>query len=69
MIFSADHYMWLGGGLLLIFTGFTAMYLENEVYGAISLYISPIVIHTGYFTVLAGILRGYREKPVSHSTD
>lgn len=37
--------------------GFSAMYLENEVNGIISLYISPIVIMAGYITVVIAILK------------
>ncbi len=61
MAFSALNYKILGLGVLLIVIGFTAMRLENEVYGIISLYISPIVIMGGYITVIVAILK--REEP------
>lgn len=57
MLFDRVNYRIMGVGVLLIITGFTAMYLENEVYGFISLYISPVVILSGYLTVLYSILR------------
>lgn len=57
MIFSAWNYKILSLGLLLVIIGFTAMYLENEVYGFISLYVSPIVIMAGYVTVIFAILK------------
>ncbi|HET6528942.1 MAG TPA: DUF3098 domain-containing protein [Balneolaceae bacterium] len=57
MIFSAWNYKILSLGLLLVIIGFTAMYIENEVYGIISLYISPIVIMAGYVTVIFAILK------------
>lgn len=57
MIFSSWNYKILAVGLLLVIAGFTAMYLENEVEGIISLYISPIVIMAGYITVIVAILK------------
>ena len=61
MLFSALNYKLMGLGVLLIVVGFTAMYLENEVHGFISLYISPIVILGGYLTVLIAILKRDKE--------
>jgi len=57
MIFSSWNYKILAVGLFLVIAGFSAMYLENEVEGIISLYISPIVIMTGYITVIVAILK------------
>ncbi|MEX0823466.1 MAG: DUF3098 domain-containing protein [Balneolaceae bacterium] len=57
MFFSALNYKLMGLGVLLIFVGFTVMRLENEVYGFISLYISPVVILSGYITVIVAILK------------
>ena len=57
MIFSPWNYKVLAVGLLLVIAGFTAMYIENEVNGIISLYISPIVIMAGYLTVIVAILK------------
>lgn len=57
MIFDAWNYKVLAIGLLLVTAGFTAMYLENEVEGFISLFISPIVIMAGYITVIIAILK------------
>jgi hypothetical protein len=57
MIFSSWNYKILAIGLFLVIAGFSAMYLENEVEGIISLYISPIVIMTGYITVIVAILK------------
>ncbi len=56
MIFESLNYKLLVIGLILVVAGFTAMWLENEVYGIISLYISPIVIIAGYITVIFSIL-------------
>lgn len=57
MIFDAWNYKVMILGLFLVVIGFTAMYLENEVEGFISLYVSPIVIMGGYLTVVLAILR------------
>ena len=57
MLFSPWNYKVLVLGLALVVGGFTAMYIENEVEGFISLYISPIVIMAGYITVIIAILK------------
>ena len=57
MFFSAFNYKLIGIAILLIFAGFTAMYLENEVNGFVSLYISPIVIMAGYVVVVFAIMK------------
>lgn len=56
MIFQSLNYKLLVIGMVLITGGFTAMYLENEVSGFISLFISPIVIMAGYITVIFAIM-------------
>lgn len=43
------------------------MRLENEVYGFISLYVAPIVIISGYGTVIAAVLS--RKKKVADLTE
>ncbi|HKL16462.1 MAG TPA: DUF3098 domain-containing protein [Balneolaceae bacterium] len=57
MAFQALNYKILGVGVLLIIIGFTIMSLENEIYGFISLYISPVVIMAGYVVVAIAILK------------
>lgn len=57
MFFSAFNYKLIGIAITLIIAGFTAMYLENEVNGFISLYISPIVVMAGYALVIFAILK------------
>jgi len=57
MLFGPLNYRILGVGVLLVIIGFTAMYIENEFKGFISLYISPIVIMSGYVTVIFAILK------------
>ena len=56
MVFESFNYKLLALGLILITAGFTAMYLENEISGVISLFISPIVIMAGYVTIIFSIM-------------
>jgi hypothetical protein len=56
MLFNESTYKRLGAALLLVLVGFTAMYIENEVKGIISLYISPLLILAGYALVVHAIL-------------
>ena len=61
MFFSAYNYKMIGLAIFLIFAGFTAMYLENEVSGFISLFISPIMIMAGYILVVFAIMKHDRD--------
>ncbi|MEQ9308528.1 MAG: hypothetical protein RLN90_03680 [Balneolaceae bacterium] len=63
MFFSAFNYRLIGIAVLLIVSGFTAMYIENEVKGFISLYISPIVILAGFIVVIFAIMKHDRDEP------
>lgn len=70
MFFSAFNYRLIGIAILLIVSGFSAMYLENEVDGVISLYVSPIVIMAGYIVVIFAILKHNRvEEATPESTN
>ncbi len=62
MFFSAYNYKMIGIAIFLIVAGFTAMYIENEVNGFISLFISPIVIMAGYILVIFAIMKHDREE-------
>lgn len=62
MFFSSFNYRLIGIAILLIVGGFTAMLMENEVKGLISLYISPIVIIVGYIIVIFAIMKHNRKK-------
>lgn len=62
MFFSAFNYKLIGLSILLIVTGFTAMYLENEVNGFISLYVSPIMVMAGYVVVIFAIMKHDRDE-------
>ncbi len=62
MFFTAFNYKLIGTAILLIIVGFTAMYLENEINGFISLFVSPIVIMAGYILVVFAIMKHDREE-------
>lgn len=71
MLFTALNYKLLGLGILMVIVGFTIMRIENEVYGFISLYVSPVVILAGYIVVIVAILKKdhkVEESPTSPST-
>lgn len=62
MFFSAYNYKMIGLAIFLIIAGFTSMYLENEVNGFISLFISPIAIMAGYVLVVFAIMKHDRDE-------
>lgn len=68
MFFSAYNYKLIGIAIFLIIAGFTAMYLENEVNGFISLYISPVVVMAGYILVIFAILKHDRDEDTPNSS-
>lgn len=68
MFFSAYNYKMIGVAIFLIFAGFTAMYLENEVNGFISLFVSPIVIMAGYILVVFAIMKHDRDEEPEAAT-
>jgi hypothetical protein len=67
MLFSPLNYKLMGLGVLLVIIGFAAMRIENEVYGVISLYFSPVVILAGYIMVIYAILK--RDHKLEDSSD
>lgn len=68
LLFSGLNYKLMGVGVILVIVGFTAMYLENEVHGLISLYISPILILGGYITIIFAILKRDKESVEPQTT-
>ena len=68
MFFSGFNYRLIGIAILLIVVGFTAMLLEKEVKGVISLYVSPIVIMAGYVIVIFAIMKHDRIDTNSETT-
>lgn len=69
MFFSAYNYKLIGISIFLIVAGFTAMYLENEVNGFISLFISPILVMAGYVLVIFAIMKHDRDKKAKSKTN
>ena len=57
MLFGSSNYKLLLIAFVMIIAGFVAMYLENEVEGVISLFVSPIIIVAGYALVVYAILK------------
>ena len=56
LVFENKNHTFLLIGALFIVLGFTAMYLEGQYEGFISLTVSPVVILAGYGLVGYGIL-------------
>jgi len=56
LVFEKRNYLLLLLGVALIVVGFTAMYLENQYQGFISLYVSPILIVGGYAEIIYALL-------------
>lgn len=62
MLLTPLNYKLMGLGVILVIIGFTVMRIENEVYGFVSLYISPVVILAGYIVVIYSILKKDHKK-------
>lgn len=62
MFFSAYNYKMIGIAIFLIIAGFTAMYMDNQVEGFVSLFIAPIVIMAGYVLVIFAIMKHDRDE-------
>jgi len=64
LVFEKRNYLLLLVGVALIVVGFTAMYLENQYQGFVSLYVSPILIVGGYAEIIYALLWSpNKEKP------
>jgi uncharacterized membrane protein HdeD (DUF308 family) len=57
MVFTKENYILLAIGIALICIGFLIMYLENEIDGFISLYISPVLIVGGFAEIVYAIMK------------
>ncbi|NCP84242.1 MAG: DUF3098 domain-containing protein [Bacteroidetes bacterium] len=57
MVFTKENYILLIIGITLIFIGFLIMYLENEIDGFISLYVSPVLIVGGFSEIVYAIMK------------
>lgn len=56
LVFGKRNYLLLLLGVFLIVVGFTAMYLENEYLGFVSLYVSPLIIVGGFAEIVYALL-------------
>ena len=56
MVFTRQNYFLLALGVALIIVGYSAMRLENEMDGFISLYVAPLLILGGYLEIIYAIL-------------
>lgn len=56
LVFEASNYTWMGVSVALIVAGFTAMYLDGQFLGFVSLTVSPILIVLGYAVLIYAIL-------------
>ena len=56
MVFTQKNYLILGLALAFLMIGFGGMYIEEEFTGWFSLYVSPILIVSGFITVAIAIL-------------
>jgi uncharacterized membrane protein HdeD (DUF308 family) len=56
LVFEKRNYLLLLVGVAFIVVGFTAMYLENQYQGFVSLYVSPILIVGGYAEIIYALL-------------
>ena len=63
MLFTRRNYILLILGVLAIVIGYSAMRIENEVDGFISLYVAPLLILAGYLEIIYAIL--WRPRPES----
>lgn len=63
MVFDRTNYLLLGLCIALVVIGFTAMRIENEVDGFVSLVVAPLLVLGGYLGVIAAILRRPKDEP------
>lgn len=56
-VFTALNYQLIVVGLVFIFVGFLAMYIENKYDGFVSLYIAPLLILFGFFEIVYAIMK------------
>ncbi len=57
MLFDRQNYVLVLLGVLALVVGYSAMRIENEVDGFISLYVAPLLILGGYLEIIYAILR------------
>ena len=57
MPFDRQNYLLLAGCVGLITLGYALMRMDNDAYGFISLYISPVILLVGYLGVFYAIMK------------
>lgn len=57
MLYTKQNYLLMGIGVALIVVGFIIMYLENEIDGFLSLYVSPVIIMAGFAEIVYAIMK------------
>lgn len=55
MPFGPRNYLLMIAGLAAVVIGYTAMRMENEVDGFVSLYVAPVLILFGYLEIFFAI--------------
>ena len=56
MPFHARNYILMVVGLVVVAVGYAIMAAENEVDGFLSLYVSPILLLTGYLEIIYAVI-------------
>lgn len=56
-VFGYENYLLMGVAATLLFLGFGIMALENQIDGFFSLYISPVLVVTGFIVFGLGIIK------------
>ena len=56
MVFEKINYIMMLVSVVLITLGYVIMRMDNQVDGFLSLYVSPLILITGYMGVIAAIL-------------
>lgn len=62
LVFGRQNYLLLLLCVVLVVVGYTAMRIENEVDGFVSLYVAPLLILAGYLGVIYAILHRPKEE-------
>lgn len=63
MLFSKQNYILMIAGIALVLIGFTGMYIESEMDGFFSLYITPLMVIGGFVTVAVAVLKSDKNAP------
>jgi hypothetical protein len=67
MIWSANNYKLFGLALGFLAVGFGGMYIENSFMGWFSLYVSPLLLVSGFVTVVFAVMKNFSDDPEQES--